>query len=251
MIAYTLVDGVARAPQELLAVDRPFANHNGGLLLFDPTGMLLVGIGDGGSAGDPDNRAQDLARPARQDPADRPADRCRAQPTTRSRGTRRCGRSGCATRGASPSTPTATSTSATSGRAGSRSSTSLPRAKQSGANYGWSVYEGELVFKKDGQVTGGGDSRRTGSDLPARRGRLLDHRRAWSTAGRRCRSSRAATCSATTASGHLWATDRTATGMTPLRELGVEGRGPAVVRHRPRGRAARAVRREDVPRRHA
>ncbi|MDQ3728767.1 MAG: PQQ-dependent sugar dehydrogenase [Actinomycetota bacterium] len=44
----------------LLEVDQPFANHNGGLLLFDDEGNLLVGLGDGGSAGDPERNGQDL-----------------------------------------------------------------------------------------------------------------------------------------------------------------------------------------------
>jgi glucose/arabinose dehydrogenase len=47
--------------RELMMVDQPFSNHNGGQLLFDPTGMLLIGLGDGGSGGDPDNRGQDLS----------------------------------------------------------------------------------------------------------------------------------------------------------------------------------------------
>lgn len=43
----------------LLTVEQPFANHNGGHLEFGPDGMLYVGLGDGGAAGDPGNRAQD------------------------------------------------------------------------------------------------------------------------------------------------------------------------------------------------
>ncbi len=42
----------------VLAVDQPFANHNGGHLAFGPDGYLYIGLGDGGSGGDPGNRAQ-------------------------------------------------------------------------------------------------------------------------------------------------------------------------------------------------
>ena len=57
------VAGLSVRPEsrrELLFVKQPYANHNGGLLLFDRTGMLLVGLGDGGSGGDPERRAQNL-----------------------------------------------------------------------------------------------------------------------------------------------------------------------------------------------
>jgi len=44
----------------LLAVPQPFANHNGGQLQFGPDGFLYIGMGDGGSGGDPSNNAQTL-----------------------------------------------------------------------------------------------------------------------------------------------------------------------------------------------
>jgi len=47
--------------RELLRIDQPFENHNGGLLLFGPDDLLYVGTGDGGSAGDPMGNAQDLS----------------------------------------------------------------------------------------------------------------------------------------------------------------------------------------------
>ena len=46
--------------RELLAVDQPFDNHNGGHLVFGPDGMLYIGLGDGGSRSDPQNNGQRL-----------------------------------------------------------------------------------------------------------------------------------------------------------------------------------------------
>jgi glucose/arabinose dehydrogenase len=45
----------------LLTVEQPFPNHNGGQILFGPDGMLYLGLGDGGSGGDPGGRGQSLA----------------------------------------------------------------------------------------------------------------------------------------------------------------------------------------------
>jgi len=50
--------GLKATGRQLLFVRQPYANHNGGQLLFDRQGRLYVGMGDGGSAGDPGNRAQ-------------------------------------------------------------------------------------------------------------------------------------------------------------------------------------------------
>ncbi len=48
------------AEKVILRYDQPYANHNGGLVLFGPDGMLYIGTGDGGAANDPHNAGQRL-----------------------------------------------------------------------------------------------------------------------------------------------------------------------------------------------
>ncbi|HSE59408.1 MAG TPA: PQQ-dependent sugar dehydrogenase [Nitrospiraceae bacterium] len=64
----TVIAEFARSPRNplvaspdetiLMVVDQPYANHNGGMVSFGPDGYLYIGLGDGGSSGDPQNRAQ-------------------------------------------------------------------------------------------------------------------------------------------------------------------------------------------------
>lgn len=45
----------------LMSIEQPFTNHNGGHLVFGPDGMLYIGVGDGGSGGDPLGHGQNPA----------------------------------------------------------------------------------------------------------------------------------------------------------------------------------------------
>jgi glucose/arabinose dehydrogenase len=59
---FAFADGVADpdSRREVLSVDQPAENHNGGTLIFGPDGYLYAGLGDGGGAGDPDYNGQSL-----------------------------------------------------------------------------------------------------------------------------------------------------------------------------------------------
>lgn len=77
VVEYSMTGGraMASSARRVLRIDQPFANHNGGNLVFGPDGYLYIGMGDGGSGGDPlgngQNRQTLLGKMLRIDP--RPA----------------------------------------------------------------------------------------------------------------------------------------------------------------------------------
>jgi glucose/arabinose dehydrogenase len=50
----------AASAKVLLTIPQPFPNHNGGMISFGPDSMLYIGMGDGGSGGDPQRNGQNL-----------------------------------------------------------------------------------------------------------------------------------------------------------------------------------------------
>lgn len=143
--------------RELLFVDQPFANHNGGLLLFDPSGMMMIGLGDGGGSGDPGNRAQDLGdllgkllridpkQPQDGRPYGIPKDnpylaRAGARPEVWAYGLRNPWRYAF-------DSDTKDLFVADVGQNRYEEVNYVPPASQPGANYGWRKYEGRQIFK--------------------------------------------------------------------------------------------------------
>jgi glucose/arabinose dehydrogenase len=217
--AYTVADGVATRPQDLLTIPSPYPNHNGGHLLFDRSGMLLVGTGDGGNAGDPQNVAQAptslLGKLLRVDPrTGRPAT---GNPYPQNSyvwalGLRNPGRFVFDDKGYMYLPDV--------GQNKQEELDVVPPDQQRGANYGWSVYEGTQPFLTARTMTSGGPvvwpaltySHEDGSCSIAGgdvyRGTLIPWLRGSYVYGDYCH-------------GRLLAVRRTATGLTEPTDLGV------------------------------
>jgi glucose/arabinose dehydrogenase len=148
----------SRSARELLHVPHPFVNHNGGLALFGPDGLLYIGIGDGGSQNDPDRNGQDLDTllakllridPAASDgkpytvPADNPfVDRPGARPEIYSYGLRNPWRFSFDRLNDDLSIGDV-------GQDEFEEVDLVGRGQGRGANFGWSAYEGTARFNDD------------------------------------------------------------------------------------------------------
>lgn len=151
--------------QSLLTVAQPFANHNGGQLAFGPDGYLYFGLGDGGSGGDPGNRAQNLSvllgkilridtesapdAPGYGIPPDNPfVGRSGARPEIWAYGLRNPWRF-------SFDPPTGDMWIADVGQDRWEEIDHVAGGSPAGLNFGWSLYEGNELFKARSRVTAG------------------------------------------------------------------------------------------------
>lgn len=149
--------------RELLRVDQPYENHNGGLVLFGPDRNLYIGLGDGGSGGDPERRGQDLStllgkilridprpqggRPYRIPEGNPFAGRPGARPEIFIYGARNPWRFSFDPRNRALLV-------ADVGQDEFEEVDYLPRSEQAGANLGWSAFEGNARFNQDQQAPG-------------------------------------------------------------------------------------------------
>ncbi|TMK73140.1 MAG: PQQ-dependent sugar dehydrogenase [Actinobacteria bacterium] len=174
-----------QSAREVLSVDQPYTNHNGGLVVFGPgeaprgrrggqaPDLLYVGLGDGGSEGDPQRRGQDLSsllgkilridpRPSGEAPGGRRGGRDPGRPYSVPASNPFVGRSGARPEIYSYglrnpwrfSFDSATGALAIGdvGQDRWEEVDLVARGKGLGANFGWSAYEGFDRFNDDQQA---------------------------------------------------------------------------------------------------
>lgn len=148
----TLADPASQ--RVLLTIDQPFANHNGGMIAFGPDGYLYIGMGDGGSGGDPQGNGQAmttlLGKMLRIDvdsgdlygiPADNPFVGGTALPEIWSSGLRNPWRF-------TFDRQTGAMFIGDVGQ-GAREEVDAEPAGAGGRNYGWNIMEGDICYRTD------------------------------------------------------------------------------------------------------
>ncbi len=158
----TADDGVDIASRrDVLFVEQPYSNHNGGNLAFGPDGYLYIGLGDGGSGGDPDRNGQSLQtllgkmlrispRPSGDDPYGIPPDnpfvgRGDARPEIWAFGLRNPWRY-------SFDLQTGDLWIGDVGQSASEEIDVEPAGSTGGLNFGWNLFEGSLPYLGDGSA---------------------------------------------------------------------------------------------------
>jgi glucose/arabinose dehydrogenase len=141
----------------VLAVNQPYPNHNGGQLQFGPDGDLYVGLGDGGSEGDPNRLGQDLSTPLAKIlritpsggvPKDNPfVGRAGARPETFAYGLRNPWRFSFDSR-------TGDLWIGDVGQDNWEEVDGITFRDAAGANFGWSAFEGDQPFNSDQHAAG-------------------------------------------------------------------------------------------------
>ncbi len=147
----------------VLTAEQPYPNHNGGQLQFGPDGYLYIGLGDGGSEGDPQRTGQDLStvlgkilridpRPAGARPYRVPAGNPfagvgGARPEIYAYGLRNPWRF-------SFDRQTSSLWIGDVGQNEFEEVDSIGIADGAGANFGWSAYEGDARFNRDQRAPG-------------------------------------------------------------------------------------------------
>jgi glucose/arabinose dehydrogenase len=134
------LDTRSHALRTLLLIRQPFANHNGGGLAFGPDGLLYIGMGDGGSEGDPQGNGQNrgtlLGKILRMD-----VTAARPQPHVYAYGLRNPWR-------ISFDPATGDLWIGDVGQDSWEEIDRLPAGAAPGANLGWNAYEGRVVFRR-------------------------------------------------------------------------------------------------------
>ena len=159
--AYPMAGEVAQLDgrRELLAVEQPYANHNGGNIAIGRDGMLYLGLGDGGSGGDPQDNGQNaatlLGKMVRIDPRDGAAppdnpfvDREGFAPEIYALGLRNPWRF-------SFDRDTGDLWVGDVGQNSIEEITTTPAGQAAGSNFGWNRYEGSQPFSGDGDIENG------------------------------------------------------------------------------------------------